>query len=395
MPSMPFMISDLALDVAERLSRISCKTRSAQSAPGLATAQNKSPEHTYGAFSDVCNFLRCHPRLALPSDDAPIATTEEPRLGRQAKTAQNPGLLPTSAPIEAIESKPIFTCNIEIILTPATPIDESDNPFLADHIQEADKQGRLRQRAVLAIDAARLHAHWRSRASILEEDEMLQREVGYYSDDEGDVLEWPASWDEGSEDPFSSEEEDLLDQLDALSMFPSNPPPYPSLACYCPFPRICKAAYLMLESESDRPYAYRSKSNPGSLASPRQEQHFAKDAAVLGMRTKKAKAKAKAKLWRRAQEAIGILVREQERSLERLCDIHFDLDLALHTINDASPHAQFLLGGARHHGLSVPEEVEVPSEGNIVSAPPLMLEGAPKSPGLTRTLSPSLGQDQK
>ncbi|KZP02037.1 hypothetical protein FIBSPDRAFT_880614 [Athelia psychrophila] len=106
MPSMPFMISDLALDVAERLSRISPKTRSAQSAPELATAQNKCPkraEHICGASNDVFNFLRCHPRLALPFDDAPNATIEEPRLGRQAKTAQNPGPLPTSAPIEAIE----------------------------------------------------------------------------------------------------------------------------------------------------------------------------------------------------------------------------------------------------------------------------------------------------
>lgn len=117
------MISDLALDVAERLSRISYKTRSSE--PELATTQNKSlkrAEHIYGASSDVFNYLRCHPRLALTPDDTPIAAIEKPHLGHQVKTTQNPGLLPTSAAIEVIESKPIFNCNIEIIVTPATPI---------------------------------------------------------------------------------------------------------------------------------------------------------------------------------------------------------------------------------------------------------------------------------
>lgn len=49
---------------------------------------------------------------------------------------------------------------------------------------------------------------------------MLQQ-VAYYSDDEDDMLEWPASGDEGSGDTLTNEEKDPLDEFDSLCIFDS------------------------------------------------------------------------------------------------------------------------------------------------------------------------------
>lgn len=151
------MIPDLALTAAERLSGISYKAGPSQSAPELVTTQKKlfnMANHLHGASGDAFNFLRCRHCLAFAFDGT-LASIEEPHMDHQVKITHNLGLSLMSHVIECVESEPIFNSKIEIIIIPTTPIvEESNEPFFADHIHKADKESRY-----IDVNAAQLHPH--------------------------------------------------------------------------------------------------------------------------------------------------------------------------------------------------------------------------------------------
>ncbi|KZP20187.1 hypothetical protein FIBSPDRAFT_932442 [Athelia psychrophila] len=172
--SITFITAILALDIGGRLSKVSHRFRLSSSRGEPAATQNKSSRKAkhaslYCDTSDGAPLRRCPSQsVDRPAFDEALFTMVQDPEPTNTKytdmTIENIlGFSPMSPIMELAESELCSPPNIVII--PATPNIDQSNPYLNDHVHEADENGK--SHIVMLIDMKQLSAYWESQASNL------------------------------------------------------------------------------------------------------------------------------------------------------------------------------------------------------------------------------------
>lgn len=214
----PFTMTAAVKDIVGRVSKITDKFSPSPSRVYLTTETTPNPSDktrrkmasTYhGAVAPVRSLQpTSRPPFSVPVPipdapkidldfEVPLLHAEHHRMTLKAKISE-----PLAHTMEVSESKP--KSSFELIVTPATPIDES-NPYFAENDGNGyvvDEEGNY----WAAVDMNHLSLQWKTLAL----DERLQ-----LAEEEGQIIQWPTFW--GDDDESVPNDEDSLDEDDELA----------------------------------------------------------------------------------------------------------------------------------------------------------------------------------